>query len=291
MRLIVVSGLSGAGKSICLHMLEDLGFYCIDNLPVPLLDDFADSMLAQAERVYEQAAVSVDARNHPLELEYFAAALTALKARALSCELLFLTAQDDALIQRFSETRRRHPLSRDHLPLAEAIARERLLLAPLAVHADLIIDTTHMQVHQLRDMIYQRVARPAERGLSLLFQSFGYKHGLPADADFVFDLRCLPNPHWVGHLRPLTGLHPEVADYLARETRVQGMLQGLIGFMEQWIPCFCAENRSYLTVALGCTGGQHRSVFLAEALAAHFRSGPYQVLTRHRELLRRQETA
>lgn len=284
MKLIIVSGLSGSGKSIMLHTLEDLGYYCIDNLPVDLLQAFAAQMTSGTERAYDNAAVGIDARNRPEALQRFPEILHAIEHSGLNCELFFLQAEDDTLFKRYSETRRRHPLTGNDRPLADAIRLERELMEPFAAHADLIIDSTHTNIHQLRELVRERVEQRAKRSLSLLFMSFGYKHGVPPDADFVFDVRCLPNPHWESALRPLTGLDSGVIDFLERQPRVGEMFEHLRDFMEKWIPCFEAENRSYMTVALGCTGGQHRSVYLAEMLAAHFRRSRDNVLTRHREL-------
>jgi UPF0042 nucleotide-binding protein len=284
MKLIIVSGLSGSGKSIMLHTLEDLGYYCIDNLPVDLLQAFAAQMTGGTERAYDNAAVGIDARNRPEALQRFPETLHAIEQSGLQCELFFLQAEDDTLFKRYSETRRKHPLTGTDRPLAEAIRLERELMEPFAAHADLIIDSTHTNIHQLRELVRERVEQRAERSLSLLFMSFGYKHGVPPDADFVFDVRCLPNPHWESALRPLTGLDPDVIAFLEHQPRVGEMFAALCDFLEKWIPCFEAENRSYMTVALGCTGGQHRSVYLVEMLAAHFRRNRNNVLTRHREL-------
>jgi UPF0042 nucleotide-binding protein len=282
-KLVIVSGLSGSGKSVALHTLEDLGYYCIDNLPAGLLAALATELTTTAHPV-GKAAVGIDARNLPQALEHIAETLEDLKSREINCEILFLTCDSDTLIKRFSETRRRHPLSYGGLSLAEAIEREQQLLEPISQNADLFIDTTQTTLHQLRDLVRQRVARRTDQTLSLLFQSFGYKHGIPVDADFVFDARCLPNPHWQPELRRLTGCDEEVVDYLEREPAVEAMYAALSTFFEEWIPAFEADNRSYLTIAIGCTGGQHRSVYLAERLAQHFRERYPSVATRHREL-------
>ena len=284
MKLIIVSGLSGSGKSITLHTLEDLNYYCIDNLPVDLLQAFARQMTDGGEHAYENAAVGIDARNRADALRRFPEILSTIKASGLACELFYLQAEDDTLFKRYSETRRKHPLTGKDRPLADAIRLERELLEPFAAHADLIIDSTRTNIHQLRGLVRDRVEQRRDRTLSLLFLSFGYKHGIPPDADFVFDLRCLPNPHWEAALRPLTGLDENVIDFLQRQPKVVDMLEHLRSFLDSWIPCFEAENRSYMTVALGCTGGQHRSVYLVEMLAAHFRHTRDSVLIRHREL-------
>ncbi len=283
MKLIIVSGLSGSGKSVALHTLEDLGYYCIDNLPAGLLSALALE-LKQAAKPVERVAVGIDARNLPQSLQQFSAIIDKLKAQGISSEILFITCDPATLIKRFSETRRRHPLSNEHISLAEAVELERQLLEPIAQRADLFIDTSQTTIHQLRDMIHQRVERREDSHLSLMFQSFGFKHGIPSDADFVFDARCLPNPHWHPELRPLTGRDEAVADYLGSEIQVTSMVENLTAFLDTWIPAFEADNRSYLTVAIGCTGGQHRSVYLVEQLQRYFKERYPNVTTRHREL-------
>jgi UPF0042 nucleotide-binding protein len=282
-RLVIVSGLSGSGKSVALHTLEDLGYYCIDNLPAGLLSVLAQELSLAATPV-QNAAVGIDARNLPQALQQFSEVLDQLKQRGISSEILFLTCETETLIKRFSETRRRHPLSNSGAALAEAVEQERALLEPIAQRADLFIDTSLTNIHQLRDLVLSRVARQSRNRLSLLFESFGYKHGIPRDADFVFDARCLPNPHWQPELRPLSGHDKPVAQYLESEPQVAAMHEQLRSFLEQWIPAFEAGNRSYLTIAVGCTGGQHRSVYLVERLARHFQTHYPNVVTRHREL-------
>lgn len=281
MKLIIVSGLSGAGKSIALHSLEDMGAYCMDNLPVRLLPAFIE-YAPEFSQLHDCVAVGVDARS--VAVEEMPALLETLKKLALPFEILFLEAEDSTLIKRFSETRRKHPLTSDHLPLTEAIRHERDLLAPLASLADIRINTSQLHVHQLRDMIRVRVGLQPAQQLSLLFQSFGFKYGVPSDADFVFDVRCLPNPYWQMELRSQTGQDYGVQQFLQNQPQVQDMLTSIRSFLTQWIPAFIADNRSYLTVAIGCTGGRHRSVYLTEQLAAHFRSKRRGVLLRHREL-------
>lgn len=283
MKLIIVSGLSGSGKSVALHTLEDLGFYCIDNLPVGLLAALALE-LKQAQAPLAKAAVGIDARNLPSALEEFNRIVDQLGTQDIETEILYLTCETDTLIKRFSETRRRHPLTSKGLSLADAIEHEKQVLEPIARRADLFIDTSQTTLHQLRDLIRQRVERREESRLSLLFESFGFKHGIPSDADFVFDARCLPNPHWQPDLRPLTGRDQAVIDFLKTEPQVERMLQTLCNFFSDWIPEFEADNRSYLTIAIGCTGGQHRSVYLTERLARHFSERYPNVATRHREL-------
>ena len=284
MRLVIVSGLSGSGKSVALHTLEDLDYYCIDNLPIGLLEPFAQQLLDNPSPGQENAAVGIDARNQSHELQHFPEIVRRLRDRGIRCEILYLQADDETLLKRFSETRRKHPLSRADVPLADAIRQERSLLEPISANASLHIDTTRTNIHQLRDLVQERVAGKTDGALSLLFKSFGFKHGVPEDADFVFDVRCLPNPHWEAHLRPQTGLDREVAEYLDAQPMVDGMFDAIRTFLDTWIPCFESENRSYLTVALGCTGGQHRSVYLARRLGEHFRQRYPSVLVRHREL-------
>jgi len=282
MKLVIISGLSGSGKSIALHVLEDLGHYCIDNLPIGMLPALAEQL--QRRQRNEPVAVGIDARNLIDELQRFPAILAELHQAGVQTDVLFLEAEDTTLIKRFSETRRRHPLSSTETPLAEAIVQERQLLEPVAAEARLLIDTTHTNVHQLRDLIRQRVEGADAGGLSVLFQSFGFKHGVPVDADFVFDIRCIPNPHWVPELRSLTGRDQPVIDYLESHPDVIRMFEDIRSFLDNWIPRFAADNRSYMTVAVGCTGGQHRSVYMVERLADHFRQQQPGVLCRHREL-------
>ncbi len=283
MKLVIISGLSGSGKSIALHVLEDLGYYCIDNLPIGMLPALAEQLQARGDQ-REPVAVGIDARNLIDELQRFPAILDSLRKAGVYSEVLFLEAEDATLIKRFSETRRRHPLSSEETPLAEAILQERQLLEPVAAEARLLIDTTRTNVHQLRDLIRQRVEGAEAGGMSLLFESFGFKHGVPVDADFVFDIRCMPNPHWVPELRGLTGRDQAVVDYLEQHPDVTRMYDDIRGLLENWIPRFEADNRSYMTVAVGCTGGQHRSVYMVERLADHFRQQRQGVLCRHREL-------
>ncbi|KAA3626179.1 MAG: RNase adapter RapZ [Proteobacteria bacterium] len=285
MKLVLISGLSGSGKSTALRTLEDLGYYCIDNLPVLLLYDFAQQMQRRPADTIRNSAVGIDARNLEEDLQQVPSILERLKNDGVECEVLFLTADDDALFKRFSETRRKHPLSGNRYSLADAIESERARLEPIVSCANLVIDTSLTNIHELRELVRERVYGRARNSISLLFQSFGYKHGVPGDADFVFDVRCLPNPYWEPQLRPLNGFDAAVIEYLESQPMVMAMIEDLRGLLERWLPHFEAENRSYVTVGIGCTGGQHRSVYTVEKLAAHFRkllSGT--VLTRHREL-------
>lgn len=283
-KLIIVSGLSGSGKSITLDTLEDCGYYCIDNLPITLIEAFTHQFTQSDHQSYSKAAISIDARNQNCNQAEFTHILELAKKLGINCEIIYLQADSNTLLKRFSETRRKHPLTDSDHPLAEAIRLERAILEPLARSADLVIDTTSTNVHQLRELIRGRVSSNINRNLSLFFQSFGYKHGLPLDADFVFDARCLPNPHWEPNLRALTGRDQPVTDFLANNRHASQFLDDVTGFLQRWIPLFEAENRSYLTIAIGCTGGQHRSVYLIEQLNRQFRHTPNNILVRHREL-------
>ena len=284
MKFVVVTGLSGSGKSVALNTLEDLGYYCIDNLPSFLLESYADALISEPAARFAETAVGVDARNAPEDLLRVPPVVARLRDAGIAAEIVLLEADDEVLVQRFSETRRRHPLTNSDTSLADAIRRERELLAPLLSSADLNIDTTRTNLHELRDLMRRRVAERPAGVLSLLFLSFGFKRGVPRDADLVFDARCLPNPHWEPGLRPLTGRDPEVVAFLERDPRVPAYLDQVGGFLQAWLPCFRDEGRSYLTVAIGCTGGQHRSVYLVEQLARRFRGTEPRVLVSHREL-------
>jgi UPF0042 nucleotide-binding protein len=284
MRMIIVSGLSGSGKTIALQTLEDLDYYCVDNLPIELLQAFAHQILTRRQRFFGTTAVGIDARNFLDELTEFPVLLEELRGSGLSVEILFLQADDEVLLKRYSETRRKHPLSVTGATLLEAIRQERRLLEPLIANADLIIDTSHSNVHELRRLVRERLHETPVGTLSILFESFGYKHGLPADADFAFDVRCLPNPYWEATLRPLSGRDAPVIAFLEQQPEVTRMVHDLRQFLETWIGCFEAGSRSYLTIAIGCTGGQHRSVYLTETLAQHFRQTRPNVMVRHRDL-------
>jgi len=284
MRLIIVSGLSGSGKSVALNLLEDLNFYCIDNVPAALLDTVITELVATADSIYNNLAVGVDARNRSTDLKSLPDLVRDLRNKKIHCEVIFLHAEDAILLKRYSETRRKHPLSVEGLSLADAIARERELLGPIINSAELVLDTTRTNVHELRKMIRERVGQRKEPELSILIESFGFKHGLPSDADFVFDLRCLPNPYWEIQLRQFTGKDQPVIDYLDNKQSVQNMYADILSFLEKWIPQYMDFNRNYLTIALGCTGGQHRSVYLTEKLAGALKQKFGHVLTRHNEL-------
>ena len=279
LQLVLISGLSGGGKSIALKVLEDAGYYCVDNLPATLLTE----LVAQLQREgCARAAVAMDMRGGA-SIAALPKHLRDLQLNAsLDVRFVFIDARDEVLIQRFSETRRRHPLAADDTTLAEAIAREREELETLG-NLGHHIDTSYLRPNALRAFIKDFVSLDEREGLTLLFESFGFKHGLPLDADLVFDVRCLPNPHYDPVLRPLSGRDTAVIEFLEHTPTAQKMYADIRNFVENWLPCFLADNRSYLTVAIGCTGGQHRSVYLAEKLAQHF-AAQQQVLLRHREL-------
>lgn len=284
MRLILVTGFSGSGKSIALNALEDEGYYCIDNMPVFLLVAFAMNLVEQPDESFSKTAVGIDARSYHSDFMEIPDLVKKLREAGIDCEIIVLDAQNDILIKRFSETRRKHPLTDSQTSLAEAIRKEREMLKPLLLASDLTIDTSSTNVHQLRKTIRARVAGADEKALSLQIESFGFKHGVPRDADFVFDVRCLPNPHWQQELRPLTGRDKPVADYLAAQPDTRRMYNDITAFVERWIPCFQADGRSYLTVAIGCTGGQHRSVYLTERISDYFREKKITTIRSHREL-------
>jgi RNase adapter protein RapZ len=278
MQLVIVSGRSGSGKTVALRVLEDLGYYCVDNLPVELLPDLIRMRLTRPGEV----AVSIDVRNLPDSTEKLEACLAEINLSSI-----FIDAENDVLIRRFGDTRRLHPLSRESLTLDEAIREETHLLAPLSSDADLRIDTSSMSIHDLSEVIRERVLGKKERELNWVFESFGYKYGVSKDADFVFDARFLPNPHWVAELRPFTGKDEPVAIYLASQPEVMKYLWQIENLLLTWMPHLERNNRSYVTVAIGCTGGQHRSVYLAEQLALTFKKMGKNVQVRHRTLEKR----
>ena len=284
MKLVIVTGLSGSGKTIALHALEDEGYYCIDNMPVFLLIAFATNLVENPDDNFQLTAVGIDARSDHEDFIEIPRLVEQLKSGGIECEIVMLEAQDEVLIKRFSETRRKHPLTDDQTTLAEAIQKERDLLQPLILASDLRIDTSYSNLHQLRKTIRNRVARVTENKLSLQIESFGFKHGVPRDADFVFDIRCLPNPHWHQELRPLTGKDKAVAEFLAEQPDTDRMFNDISSFIQNWIPSFQTDGRSYLTVAVGCTGGQHRSVYMTERLCDHFETTGITTIRSHREI-------
>ena len=283
MKLVVISGRSGSGKSTALDLLEDLGFYCIDNLPVGLLQSLLDQVQIGQSQM-SSVAVSIDARNIHADLANFSEIINRLDHKLCQLEIIYLDADSDTLLTRFSATRRKHPLTGPDIPLLEAIDREKTVLQHIANMADLTVDTTHLSMHQLRSMIKERVVQKQGSDMSLLFESFGFKHGIPKDSDLVFDVRCLPNPYWDPALRQFTGQDPQIQAFLQNEEHVNAMFNDIQDFLKKWLPQFEANNRTYMTVSIGCTGGQHRSVYMAERLFAAYQNEFPNVQVRHREL-------
>lgn len=283
MHIVIISGRSGSGKSTALHVLEDVGYYCVDNLPVRLMGDLVRELSERKNTEITRVAIGIDARNSSTQLEMFPDTINALRASGADVKIIYLDADDTTLLQRFSETRRKHPISTSSISLSEAIEHESLILKPVAIRADINIDTSRMTLHELRDLVKKHVGTD-EDFMTVLIESFGFKNGIPADADMVFDVRCLPNPHWIPGLRAKTGLDEEIQEFLGADEHVQRMIQDVQSFLERWLPRFSANNRSYMTIAIGCTGGQHRSVYIVEKLKTHFETQHSRVLARHRDL-------
>ncbi len=282
--MVIVSGRSGSGKSTALDVLEDNDFYCIDNLPATLLPELVERTLLATELLYPQIAVSIDARNQPNQLERFPEMLAALKDKHIQCDVLFLDAEDETLLKRFSETRRRHPLTSDTRSLREAIADEKKLLQSIIDLSDLSIDTTRLNLYQLRDILKLRLLDKPEAGTAFLIESFGFKRGVPVDADVIFDVRCLPNPYWQPELRDYSGLDQPVQNFFGQQPEVDEMYQDILAYLSKWLPRFAASNRAYVTIAIGCTGGKHRSVYLTQKLGEQLRQQLKNVQIRHRDL-------
>lgn len=282
MKLVIISGRSGSGKSTALNVLEDLGYYCIDNLPVGLLPTLIEQQLNN--ELESGMAVSIDARNIPTDLANFSDIVNNLDTSQFQLEIIYLDADPDTLLTRFSATRRKHPLTGPDVPLMEAINQEGDVLLHIADMADLTVDTTHLSMHQLRSMIKNRVVQKRGNEMSLLFESFGFKHGIPKNSDLVFDVRCLPNPYWDPQLRQYTGQDMPVVNFLENESSVQDMFTHIDDFLKRWLPEFQDNNRTYMTVSIGCTGGQHRSVYMSERLFEHYENQFNNVQLRHREL-------
>lgn len=282
MKLIIISGRSGSGKSTVLNALEDAGFNCIDNFPIMLLQSLVHNTLRDPAQTGANMAVCIDARSH--DLERFPEILLSIDRMDVDCEVIYLNALSPTLVKRFSETRRRHPLTNANTDLRQAIDAEAEVLESIADLADLTIDTTQLTSQALRHVISTRVVGKSSGEISLLFRSFGFKFGVPVDADVVFDLRCLPNPYWEEELRPLTGTDPAVINFLSKQDLVNEMFADISTYLDTWIPRFEENARVYMTVALGCTGGQHRSVYFAQRLSTHFAEHYGNVLLRHREL-------
>lgn len=284
MKLVIVSGLSGAGKTVALKQFEDLGWYCIDNIPLALIDPMLRrAMSKRSGKRYERLAIGIDARETAAQIRRFPVYLAKLQAKGVDVRVLFLTADDDVIMRRYSETRRKHPLSTSKLSLLEAIQKERKLMQPIANFAEEPLDTSHLNLHEAREAVYQRLSEEGGK-LSVLFLSFGFKNGIPSGCDYIFDVRCLPNPHWEPGLRQLTGRDAKVETWLKSHTPVTSMVDDIARFLENWLPAFRAQDRAYLTIAIGCTGGQHRSVYIVERLAERFSAHTDQVMHKHREL-------
>jgi len=281
MKLIIVSGRSGSGKSVALRVLEDLGYYCVDNIPVNLLPALTHTVIND----YDNVAVSLDVRNLPKDPEDILEIIAYLPS-AVEVTTLFLDADDKDLTRRFSETRRLHPLIKENIPLEQAIALEKKLLSPISTRADLYINTSQLSPHQLADLVRERILGKKTGAMVLVFESFGFKHGIPADADYVFDARFLPNPFWEAELKGYTGLEQPVKDFLASQPIVTKFIWQINSFMMTWLPHLERNNRSYVTIAIGCTGGKHRSVYIAELLANNFRKEQKDVQTHHRDIVK-----
>ena len=284
-RVTIVTGLSGSGKSVALHTLEDEGFFCIDNLPSQLLSEIIDKLLASGSALYERLAIGIDMRSERASADNLLKLLADLRAKDdTEVEVLFLDTDRTTLVTRFSETRRKHPLSTEELPLINAIDEEARLLDAVKSTAELVVDTSALNLHELREIIRTYLLGKTRVGLALVFQSFGFKHGTPASTDFMFDVRCLPNPHWEPNLREFNGLEKPIIDFLEEQSDVHDMFTDIRNFVTRWLPMLEAENRAYLTVSVGCTGGRHRSVYLVEQLCKFFSNSRSNVSRRHREL-------
>ncbi|MEI6895445.1 MAG: RNase adapter RapZ [Colwellia sp.] len=279
MKLIIVSGRSGSGKSVALRVLEDLGYYCVDNIPINLLPALIHTVIND----YENVAVSLDVRNLPKEPEDIPEIIAYLP-KAVDVNTLFLDADDKDLIRRFSETRRLHPLIKQNMALDQAIALEKSLLEPISTNADLYINTSQLTPHQLADLVRERILGKKTGSMVLVFESFGFKHGIPADADYVFDARFLPNPFWEKSLKGKTGVEQEVKDFLGAQPIITKFIWQINSFMMTWLPHLERNNRSYVTIAIGCTGGKHRSVYIAEKLAKNFRKERDDIQVHHRDI-------
>ncbi len=285
MKLVVVSGLSGSGKSVAINTLEDNDFYCIDNMPLAMLPTCIEQFMATSAIIYDKIAIGVDARNLSQDMQAFPGIIKKFRQHDVDLKLVYLEASEKALVQRYNETARRHPFTQDGLSLIDAIQAEKKILAEVAALADICIDTSQTNVRQLRSVITDRICRDKPAVLTLLLQSFGFKYSVPDDSNYVFDVRFLPNPYWEPQLRSLTGNDPEVVDYLQSHDEVRQIIISIGDFIEYWAPYFCRDSRNYLSVSVGCTGGQHRSVHITEFLADRFRkSADKHVLVRHRDL-------
>ncbi len=268
MNFVIVSGLSGSGKTMALNTLEDNGYYCIDNLPLSLLPAlFQSSSIMMREKV----AIGVDVRSREMGLKKIPDDVKKIREQGHKVTLLYLHAEEQILHKRYNETRRKHPLTNNQISLTQALQRETVMMAPIRIAADFEIDTTYTNIYQLSNFLRSRVCNDTDGNLSLMFQSFGFKHGIPSSTDFMFDVRCLPNPYWISEIRQYNGAHSEIANWLETHESVLEMKNDLIHFTQKWIPSFIENQRAYLTVSIGCTGGRHRSVYITEQLAHYFR--------------------
>lgn len=283
MRLVIISGRSGSGKSSALQLLEDVGFNCIDNLPASLLPELVKWAGGQPPQENTRLGLGIDARNLWQDIKQAPQVIESLRANEVQCDVIYLDAREPILVQRFSETRRKHPLSNNCTHLLEALNQERELLSPIAAMADIVIDTSSLSLHDLRELIKNRVVGKQSEGMAILFQSFGFKYGVPVDADLVFDLRCLPNPYWEPALREQTGRDPEVIQFLRAHPETDKMEADITRFLQQWLPSYQKSNRSYTCISIGCTGGRHRSVYMVEQLAKTFSPQFDSLQIRHRE--------
>ena len=279
MKLLIVSGRSGSGKTVALRVLEDLGYYCVDNIPVNLLPALTHTVINE----YDNVAVSLDVRNLPDDPDDVNEIFNYLP-HSVDLNILYLDADDSELIRRFSETRRLHPLIKRNMALDQAIAAEKKLLDPVSSRADLYINTSQLTPHQLADLVRERILGRKTGSMVIVFESFGFKYGVPSDADYVFDARFLPNPFWEQSLKKYNGLDQPVQDFLANQPIVTKFIWQINSFMMTWLPHLERNNRTYLTIAVGCTGGQHRSVYIAETLAEQFRKEKKDIQIRHREM-------
>ncbi|GAA3939135.1 RNase adapter RapZ [Litoribacillus peritrichatus] len=282
MKMILISGRSGSGKSSALHALEDCGFYCIDNLPRPLLTDLIKNIANHVE--YENTAVSIDVRNFSGDSDQLNNLLAALTEYNIEHQIIFLDSCEDILVKRYNASRRKHPLTSEQRSLREAIQKDKELLTPLMDAADLVVDTSNMSIHDLRDLIRNRITVHQSHEVSLLIQSFGFKYGVPTDSDLMFDVRCLPNPYWEPSLRNFNGKDPEIAEFLSHHDSSKKMLADIQGFIEYWVPMYKKSGRAYITISIGCTGGCHRSVYIAEQLTKYFNTLYSEVHLKHIQL-------
>ena len=284
MKLIIVSGLSGAGKSVALMLYEDLGYATIDNIPLALLAPMVSRLVGRADGRFERLAIGLDARESREAIELFPRHVSRLRGRGVDVHVLFLTASDDVLLQRYGASRRPHPLSDGESSLSESIARERRLIAPIANLADESMDTSGMNLHQFREALHESLPEAVQGRLAVQLLSFGFKNGVPNGCDFLFDVRCLPNPHWNPELQPLTGRDPAVVQWFDQLGEVQRMLKNIGDFLDNWLPSFRSLERAYVTIGIGCTGGQHRSVYLVERLAERLQGRFDSLVVKHKEL-------